>query len=188
MRMKDKLVICDLDGTLFDTRNLNFSAYKFALAKFGFDLDKEYFFKECNGRHYKEFLPIIMNNDLTHMEEVHALKKKAYSDFLDKAIENTHLFNIISSLKSTYYLAIVTTASRKNCEEILNKFKHLDLFDLIVSGEDVNNKKPDPEGFLKAINHYKIKEEDCIIFEDSQVGILAASKTNADIFVVKGYS
>lgn len=186
--MKNKLAMFDLDGTLFDTRKLNYLAYKSALKEFGFSLDKEYFYTVCNGRHYKDFLPEIMKGDISHIEEIHAAKKRFYAEYLGEARENTHLFNIIESIKESYHTAVVTTASRKNCEEILSRFDRLDLFELIIAGEDVKNKKPKPDGFLKAMEHFNIKAEDCLIFEDSEVGILAAKESGANVFVVKGYS
>ena len=52
-----KLVIVDLDGTLFDTKDVNYHAYKDAITPYGYDIDYKYYCDFCNGRHYKEFLP-----------------------------------------------------------------------------------------------------------------------------------
>ena len=54
--------------------------------------------------------------------------------------------------------------------------------------EDVKKKKPDPEGFCKAMDYYQILKEDTIIFEDSDVGIEAAEKSGATVFVVRGFA
>lgn len=86
-----------------------------------------------------------------------------------------------------YNIALVTTASKKNSEEILNFFNKKNLFELIISAEDVKNKKPDPEGFVKAMNYFNIDPKDTIIFEDSNVGIEAAIKSGANIFKVKKF-
>ena len=149
--------------------------------------DYEYFANQCNGRHYKTFLPEIMQSE-THMEEVHELKKKYYGDFLSETVENKHLFEIINAIRNEYYIVLVTTASRKNSEDILKYHNRLDEFDLIISQEDVKKKKPDPEGFCKAMDYYQILKEDTIIFEDSGVGIEAAEKSGATVFVVRGFA
>lgn len=182
-----KLAIFDLDGTLYDTRDVNYHSYEAALEQYGYELDYKYFSNYCNGRHYKEFLPEIMR-DTKHMEDVHNLKKKYYKDYLNKAKENEHLFQMVQCMKSDYYIAIVTTASRKNCEEILEYHNRLQNFDLIISSEDVNNKKPDPEGFLKAMEHFGVGGSQTVVFEDSDVGVEAAQKSGATVFVVKGFS
>lgn len=177
----------DLDGTLYDTRDVNYYSYKKALEHYGYTLDYQYFVNMCNGRHYKVFLPEIMEGT-EHMEEVHDLKKKYYNEYLGRAKENKHLFHMIQCIKSEYYIALVTTASKKNCEEILSYYGRLQDFDLIISQEDVQNKKPDPEGFLLAMKHFQILAEESLIFEDSDVGVEAARKSGASVFVVKGYS
>lgn len=68
------LALFDLDGTLFDTGDVNYYAYKDALEPYEIKLDKEYFVKHCNGRHYTEFLPELMG-DSDHIESVHEAKR-----------------------------------------------------------------------------------------------------------------
>ncbi len=180
-----KLAMIDLDGTLFDTNEVNYFAYKMALNEKGFSLDYEYYKKECNGRYYKEFLPSIVNNDEEIMEYVHKRKKELYEKFLDKAIPNEHLFNILEGIKVNYYLALVTTASKKNTYDILKYFNKVELFDLILTHDDIKNSKPNPEGFIKTLEHFKVEAKDAIVFEDSEVGIEAAEKIGASIFKVE---
>lgn len=185
--IKSKLAIFDLDGTLFDTRKVNYYAYAKALRNYGINLDYDYFTQQCNGKHYREYL-LQITKDSANVEEVHRLKKECYKEFLNKAVINKGLFDLIEALQNTYYIAIVTTASRKNCEEILKYYDKLEVFELIISGEDVQRKKPDPEGFLKAMQFYRVLGRDTIIFEDSNVGIEAAEKCGATVFVVRGYA
>lgn len=181
--MKRKLAIFDLDGTLFNTDDVNFEAYSSALIHYGYDLEYEHFCNNCNGLSYKEFLPpIINNNDL--LEPIHKLKKELYSKNLEKAKINQHLFNMIELIKNSYYIAIVTTASRQNCLDILEHFKKRELFDLIVAYEDIKNVKPNPEGFIKAMQFFDIEPKETIIFEDSDVGIQAARNSEASVFIV----
>lgn len=185
-----KLAIFDLDGTLYDTREVNFLSYQKALKEVGYEVDRDFFYEKCNGYHYKTFLPIIMS-DLqgeehaevlaAKMEAVHVIKKASYASFLGHALENTFLFDMIESMRDTYHMACVTTASRKNTEEILDYTGRKELFDLILCQEDVTKKKPDPEGFLKAMEHYQAAPADTVIFEDSDVGIQAAMATGAKV-------
>lgn len=185
--MKKKLAIFDLDGTLYDTRRVNYFSYRKALEQFGCTLEYEFFSQYCNGKHYTTFLPEIMG-ETENMEEVHNMKKRFYEQFLSESIENKHLFYMLYCMKQEYNTVLVTTASRKNTEDILKYHNRLDAFDLIISQEDVRRKKPDPEGFLKAMNYYGVGKEDTVIFEDSEVGILAAEKIGATCFVVRGFS
>lgn len=184
--MRKKLAIFDLDGTLFNTEDVNFAAYASALNYYGYNLDYEYFCKECNGLSYKRFLPPIIDNDEL-LEPIHKLKKELYSKNLERAKINEHLFNIIELIKETYHIAIVTTASKKNCLEILEYFNKKQLFDLIISHEDIINVKPNSEGFIKAMEYFDIEPKETIIFEDSDVGIEAARNSQANVFVVNKF-
>lgn len=192
MEVKNKLAIFDLDGTLFDTKDVNFYSYGKALANYGIKLNYDYFCKYCNGRKYSEFLPMILKSNTINEQDIirriHEDKKQNYKLFLNKAIPNKHLFKLIDLIKKEYYIAMATTASRENCFEILNKFKVVDLFDLILCQDDVKTTKPSPEQFNMIMNHFEITAENTIIFEDSDVGLEAAARSGAKYVRVYGYN
>ena len=100
---------------------------------------------------------------------------------------NKNLFDMLEVMKNFYHIALVTTASEKNTEEILKFFYKRDLFELIISAEDVKNKKPNSEGFIKAMDHFNINPEDTIIFEDSNVGIEAAIRSGANVLKIEKF-
>ena len=183
---KKYLAIFDLDGTLFDTSEVNYYAYKDALAFFGIELNREYFVKNCNGRHYTEFLPEIMG-DTEHVEIVHRYKKETYVVNLSKARENTHLFEMIRVMEPFYHLAVVTTASKKNAKDILGYFGYENLFEYLVTQENVTSVKPDPQGFELAMKYFGVSPAKTVIFEDSAVGIQAARATGASVMVVNQF-
>ncbi len=181
--MKKYLAIFDLDGTLFDTKEVNYYAYRDALKPYGIELEKQYFLEDCFGKHYLEFLPVIMNSS-EHIEDVHKAKKETYRLNLDKAKINHHLFRIIEVMRDRYYIAVVTTASSKNTADILRHFGYQDYFDYVATQENIVKKKPDPEGFLTAMAHFGIDAEHTVIFEDSDMGIAAGRAVGAAVFVV----
>ena len=78
-------------------------------------------------------------------------------------------------------MALVTTASKDN---VFDELKHFDLdkdFDLVLTGEDIPRHKPDPQGFLMAMDRLKVPAENTVIFEDSDVGIEAAKISGASV-------
>lgn len=174
-----KLVIVDLDGTLFDTKNVNYLAYKEALSQYGYEIDYQYYCEFCNGRHYLDFLPQVTTDDKNTLTAMHRIKKEAYKKYLNKAVLNERLVDMVRLMKKEYKSAIVTTASKENCNDILREFGLLDLFDLTLTHDDITKVKPDPEGFLKAMQYFGCQPEDTIIFEDSDVGLEAAEKSGA---------
>ena len=90
-------------------------------------------------------------------------------------------------MKETYNIAIVTTASKKNTYDILKYYDKLELFDLILTSDDIEKSKPDPEGYLKAISYFNATPENTIIFEDSEVGIEAAKKTGSSVLIINNF-
>ena len=177
-----------MDGTLFNTKEMNYLAYKEAIEAYGYSIDYKYYCKFCNGRHYMDFLPQITTTDLSVLNDIHKRKKLSYSKYLDKAIVNIGLVEIIKRCKGEFKIALVTTASRQNTDDILNQFQLGNIFDLILTQEDIEKSKPDPEGFLKAMEYFEAKPCECIVFEDSDVGIEAAEKTGAFVFAVRGFN
>ncbi|WP_338944691.1 HAD family hydrolase [Fusobacterium pseudoperiodonticum] len=191
MNLKNKLAIFDLDGTLFDTKDVNYNAYQNAIKMLGIDAEIDYnnFCNLYNGKNYREFLPKIIP-DITEeqMKNIHNFKKNIYTQYLDKARKNELLFLMIQEIKKKFYISIVTNASKKNVKDILEKFSVKNLFDLLITQEDVKNPKPSAEGFLKAMNYFNISKENTIIFEDSEIGIQAADKVEANYVKVYGYN
>ena len=108
-----KLIMVDLDGTLFDTKEVNYLAYKEALKQHAFDIEHEYYCKYCNGRHYLDFLPQITTGDKAVLTSIHNLKKNAYSKYLNFAKPNDKLIELLKMVKPQAKIALVTTASKK---------------------------------------------------------------------------
>ena len=183
-----KVMMIDLDGTLFDTRMVNYLAYQEAIEPYGYSIDYKHYCNFCNGRHYLDFLPQITTTDLSILSDIHKRKVIAYKKHLNKAIVNWSLIDIIKQCKSDYKIALVTTASKQNTCDILKQFSLEGLFDLILTHDDVKKSKPNPEGYLKAMAYFGSSEEESVIFEDSDIGIQAAEKVGANVYVVKGYN
>ncbi len=183
-----KLVAVDLDGTLIDTTKVNFESYRLALEEIGLSPSYEHYIAECFGKHYLDFLPILMGEKATpeNMERIHERKKELYASCIHYGKLNQGLFDILSALKRTgeWAAAVVTTGSERNANEVLNAFGCGELFDAVITSADVSKNKPDPEGYLKAMDRFGVSPENTIIFEDSSTGIAAAKASGAQVFVV----
>ena len=183
-----KLIMVDLDGTLLDTREVNYRAYREAIMPYGFEIDYRYYCDFCNGRHYLDFLPQITTEDREILQNIHQRKKAVYSKYIKYARVNRQLVDLITVCRGSYKTALVTTASQENTFEILDYFNLTDLFDLILTHEDVKKDKPDPEGYVMAMKKFNASPDECLVFEDSDIGVEAAEKSGATILIVKGYN
>lgn len=183
--IKSNLAIFDLDGTLFNTAPANYAAYAYALSQHGFSIDEQDFAKRCNGRYYRDFLPEIIGSDAALMEEIHRRKVDVYPEYFHKIEKNKALFHLLQTLREKYYTALVTTASRESTQKILQLFTRDNDFDLVLTQDDVPKKKPAPDGFLMAMEHFSLPPERTIIFEDAPEGIAAAHAAGAQCFQVR---
>lgn len=183
MIMKQNLVIFDMDGTLFQTNEANYQAYTKAmvLCEISIPVNKDFFYQHCNGRSYRDFLPLLVP-DITEaqIQQIHDKKTEIYPQYIQYVSLNHNLFSLIRSIHDTHYIALVTTATWENTSGILDHFHVMNEFDLVVTQKDVSHYKPDPEGFLKAMEYFHVKPEHTVIFEDSDVGIEAAKASGAD--------
>ena len=187
--MKEKLAIFDFDGTLYDTVPANHAAYASALAPYGVEVSLEYFAERCNGRYYKEFLSELLGEGQEElMEKIHREKVQSYPRFYHEIRENTSLYSILEALTPRYHIALVSTAASKSVLEILERFHRTDQFELILTQAEVPRKKPAPDGFLMAMEHFHISPENTVIFEDSPEGESAAKAAGGACLMVRNFS
>lgn len=184
------LICVDLDGTLLDTIPANAASYRAALEEQGFTVTDEYYAERCNGGYYKEFLCPLMGGDPdpADVERVHDRKKELYGQFLHTVRPNRALFELLQNMRAAgHRLACVTTGSRRNATEVLSHFGCVCWFDLILTSEDVEKSKPDPEGYLRAMAQFGVTPAETMIFEDSGPGLAAAKASGAAVFKVEQF-
>ena len=185
MERKKLLAISDLDGTLVDTFDINFKAYKTALNLHGYTIDIPTF-RSWYGVRWDVFLPNITNSqDKDKIAAIYHSKLGFYRTFMEDACINHALVSMLKTMASEFHIALCTGASRKNTMDILNYTGLINVFETIISGDDVLKPKPDPEGYIKIIKHYNISPTDTVIFEDSNIGVQAAKASGAQVHIVR---
>ena len=184
---RTKLAIFDMDGTLFDTSEVNYRAYAEAAESLGYKIERKKFLEVFVGKNYREFLPLFGIIKDEELAEIHQRKKETYINYLQYAKMNEQLFHVINCIRSEYVIILATTASRKNTEEILQCFGVSHLFDSIITQEDTKKLKPNPECYLKAMEIAQIGSDNTIIFEDSDVGVTAGLASGAVVYRVNGF-
>lgn len=165
----------DLDGTLVNTYEADFLAYRDAIEEVtGIRVERDAFMS-TNGMEMRDKLKILVpNTSEEQADAVAAGKKKYYKDYLDKTVPNESLIAFLADMKAHHTTALVTTAKRQNAELVLEAHGILEFFDVKVFGDEVEHSKPHPESYETALRLAELKPDEVLAFEDSQTGIDAA--------------
>ena len=182
-----KLVIFDLDGVLVEAKQIHYEALNKALGeKYSISWDEHLSVYDGLKTNQKldmlterKGLPINTHKQIWNDKQKYTLKA------LSNLQPNTQLQVCMDSLIANgYKLAVCSNSIRKTVLTVLSKFDIIDRFDLILSNEDVNNSKPHPEMYWKAMSMMGCLPEETLIVEDSPYGLLAASRSKASIMRV----
>lgn len=172
--LKTKAVIFDRDGVIIDTQGLLITSVRFAFKQLGFELQEEDI-DQLIGRSIEDYLQYFLKKwDFDSVEFKEILYKKFYSN-LDKAPILSDTINLINNLyRKNITLALTTSAGREGTLLILNKIDILNNFKVIVTKEDVQHRKPDPEPYALTGEKLGIEPKYCVAIEDTALGVESA--------------
>lgn len=178
MKKVSRTIIFDMDGVLIDSEPMQLAAYNAVLASYAVQLSEEEFMRWCVGRRSYDIVASLREHfELSEsVEKLLAAKNTAYASILRENIRPMPgLLPLLDHLTSfAYRLAVASSSSIADIEEILAGLRVRQHFQLIVSGEEVPNGKPAPDIFLEAAHRLAVPPGECVVIEDSQKGVEAA--------------
>ena len=206
MLKNKKVIVFDLDGTLIDSIGI-WNDIDIELIKEISDIEPE---KEENiAKQRDEKLKEYRDYSDTYLEYCGFLKEKYKSNMTKEKIKEIrykiadkylkekidykpYAEKLLKYLKEKgYILCIASTTNdhtiniyKKYNKNIINKQPLEDIFTLIYSKGAVKNLKPDPEIHYKILQNLDVKKEECIIVEDSLIGVEAANNANIDVISI----
>jgi HAD superfamily hydrolase (TIGR01509 family) len=165
----------DCDGTIADSMPLHYQAWKKALAEWHCEFEEDLFY-EWGGMPVAEIISALNQRHGRTMpvETVSRRKQSLYFELLPQLKAVPEVLEHIRAGQGRIPFAVVSGSTRESVVASLVSLKLLDRFEIFVCAGDYKKSKPDPEGFLLAAARLKIAPERCLVFEDTEMGILAA--------------
>ncbi|MCP4343690.1 MAG: HAD family phosphatase [Desulfobulbaceae bacterium] len=179
-----KALIFDLDGTLANTEMLHYRAWKETLLQngvAGFSLET---FLNYVGTSNEKVATDFINSDKIDKSVAGLIEEKQalYMGFIPEISLCDGAREILTRYHRKKLLAVASSSHQREIMAILETNGLAEYFSKVIGGDMVELKKPDPEIYLKVQSLLHVVPEECIAFEDSTSGLIAAK--NAGMYGV----
>ena len=166
----------DCDGTIVDSMPLHYVAWKKALAEWNCTFEEELFYA-WGGRPVRDIIASLNDMHGLNMpvDAVAHRKEALYHDQLPQLQAIDEVVAHIEAQHGRIPLAVVSGSRRSSVVGSLSALSLLDKFDTLVCAEDYKNGKPAPDAFLLAAKRLGVPPASCLVFEDTDMGIEAAT-------------
>ena len=180
-----RAVLFDLDGTLADTEILKAKSLALAVRHFGGNSTPE-IYKKVMGNSWE-----VVTNEFfssakikVDIDDFNAVFRKHYVELINSELaDNRAALKFVRLLKQrNLSVGVVSSASPWMMQNVLQKLKLENTFDVVISNADTKNHKPNPEAYLLALKKLQLSAKDAIAFEDSESGFLAATSAEVAVY------
>ena len=179
-------ILWDNDGVLVDTEGLYFRATQEVLRTVGVPLTADQF-KEISLRRGQSTFVLAAEHGISDDEigRLRHQRDRRYTELLEAqswAIDGAE--EVLRSLHGRVGMGVVTSARRVHFETAHARTGLRRYFDFVLTREDYQHAKPHPEPYLAAMTRHHLRPEDCIVVEDSERGLAAATAAGLPCLVV----
>lgn len=181
-------LIFDLDGTLSNSLPVHLETWNQIGNKYGFEFDPQIIL-EMTGMPTIEFARRVVSqyNISEEPQKIVSIKQQLFWDSAHLLEPIDEVVEIVKNYYGKIPMTVGTGASRKSAEVQLEALNLTQYFEGIVSASDVTRHKPEPETFLACAEIMGVAPRQCQVFEDGDLGIIAAQKAGMFVTDVRDY-
>ncbi len=179
-------LLFDFNGTLSDDEGVQCAIFRELFAEQGRPLSEQEYFDGLAGRSDPEIVERWLGTGHPATAEVLERRVQLFRERAgDGSTVPPHVRESVLRAVGRSRLAVVSGAMRSEIDMVL-RAAGLDVFEVIVSAEDVTRGKPDPEGYLLALRRLRLQAADAVAIEDAPPGIAAAKAAGLSCVAVLG--
>jgi beta-phosphoglucomutase family hydrolase len=174
-----KAVIFDLDGVIAETEHVHIQAEIETMLKHGVKITENEL-HQYTGTTAKQMFTNLMGKYRLNVtfDEIFNEKEEIMFRLLEKEVQPTNgVIGLLRRLKQMKIkLGIASSSNKRLIEYVLKKLEITPLFESVVGAEDIVNSKPNPEIFLTCARKLHADPKECLVVEDSKLGVEGAKK------------
>lgn len=167
-------LIFDCDGTLADTMPLHWRAWQAVAARHGFHFTEDRFYALA-GIPSRDILRMLGQEQSLPFDHLAVARDKeaVYQPLITQVEPINSVLGIARSHFGKLPMAVASGGSRHIISQVLHHLGIRDLFQAVVTSEDVTRQKPAPDIFLEAARRLGVDPRRCRAYEDSDLGLEA---------------
>ena len=182
-----ELVVFDVDGLMIDTESVWKNAFDKAGDKYGIPNLGDTLFPSLIGKRLEdeqELLDRLLPSDIQN-QLINEWRQIGLGSLEREVPVKPGLYEMLDFLDAHHIKkAVATTTRRELTEERLKRVGVYDRFDYVLCGDEVINRKPDPEIYLSVLKKMNTDAKNALVLEDSVVGVEAAYRAGIDCIQV----
>jgi HAD superfamily hydrolase (TIGR01509 family) len=185
-----KAVFFDMDGTIADSEKIVWKVTRDFMQKRGVFVTHEEE-KLLYGLIWKESIRrILESRGLEYKQSIKNTLKERYVRTLSKEVVAVpHIHDLLDRVKDNFKIGLATNSRHREVDIIFKKLNFDSYFDIKLARDNVKNVKPHPEIYLKGADIFGVDPSECVVFEDSIVGITAAKSAGMKcVAIINTYS
>ncbi len=185
-----KAVFFDMDGTIADSEKIVWKVTRDFMQKRNIFVTHEEE-KLLYGLIWKESIRrILESRGLEYKQSIKNTLKERYVRTLSKeVVAMPHIHDLLGRVKDNFKVGLATNSRHREVDIIFKKLGFDSYFDIKLARDNVKNVKPHPEIYLKGAGIFGVDPSECVVFEDSIVGITAAKSAGMKcIAIINTYS
>jgi beta-phosphoglucomutase family hydrolase len=172
-------LIFDMDGTLVDSGQLHEFSWTATLNKYGIPIDGP-LMRSLAGVPTKDTLELLVKKFNCQVQvsadEMNEFKEQCVRDNMHRYVQATALIDVVKRYHGKKPMAIGTGANTPEALLVLKQCGLDAYIDVVVGADQVQTPKPAPDTFLRCAELLGVDAKQCVVFEDSKLGLEAAAR------------